>query len=820
LQESISPSKSSEDIKNILLKSPIFQQFKELQQELKTLFKGLSSSQDITKNITKILTILENKNIDTQALKESLSKLKSDLMLIIDLDIDEVDNIDPKLSSQTKKLKSIIQKLQTIIKSLPQQKPQLTSKQLLDNFQNIKETDLKFIPKDEQKVIQNIKHIIDEVLTKSHKLDKPTQEVKQIAKDNSNQPPKQEKIIKSDEIIKTYQLNKAEKTIKQDKISPTIKADISKADTKSDILSKIEISKSNQNISDTPKQLKLNQNISDTPKPIKANQNISSDTPKPIKANQNISSNTSNQTQTNQINQINQTNQTNQTQSKSYQPIPSSYHYPTQTPKQEIIKPNIQLSTQLNSDTISQNTKSSDTNSQFIKPQPSSQTIKSPTSTPTTLHSEVVSKPTIEPNIFNTDISTNSDRIIYAKTNDTTLSNLDTKLIDIDKLQTKLKEILPTLKDIVTSHKDNNYLSKTLEHLKNIIADTQSKSMNEDIKSIKDILLKVINQPNIIKISSTIPQDLSKTLIQDIQMLKENFNKIDTVDDMIKSPIKEKIFVNISNILRNISQIKPSSISQDLNILQTKLQDMQVLKSSIIDTNQAILDIKSTINDISTIKIPSNNPNILHLQNILKSTQKDISSLDKEAVKELIANSGIFYESKLKEAVTTNSAISTQTDPQTKLYSQPQNNIDFAKDLKVVLLKLQEEVKKDDTVFGKALSKHIDKLLLHIDYYQLLSYTTNNTHIFLPFLWDKIEDGHLQLKRLKKDKFYCEVELKFIEYGDLRLSIMLYHQNYIDISFFVQNQEFKKMLQQDISKLKQNTQNTNLKINNIKILDI
>ena len=37
---------------------------------------------------------------------------------------------------------------------------------------------------------------------------------------------KQEKIIKSDEIIKTYQLDKAEKTIKQDKISPTIKADI------------------------------------------------------------------------------------------------------------------------------------------------------------------------------------------------------------------------------------------------------------------------------------------------------------------------------------------------------------------------------------------------------------------------------------------------------------------------------------------------------------------------------------------------------------------------------------------------------------------
>jgi hypothetical protein len=116
--------------------------------------------------------------------------------------------------------------------------------------------------------------------------------------------------------------------------------------------------------------------------------------------------------------------------------------------------------------------------------------------------------------------------------------------------------------------------------------------------------------------------------------------------------------------------------------------------------------------------------------------------------------------------------------------------------------------------------KHIDKLLVQIDYSQLMSLTTQSNSLYLPFVWDLLEDGTIATHKGENEVFYCQINLKLKEYGKLDLLLGIYNKNHIDITIKAQQEAFKNTLQENLSFLKRSLHSIGLIPTNIKLLDL
>ncbi|MFT7005483.1 MAG: sulfur carrier protein ThiS [Sulfurimonas sp.] len=140
-------------------------------------------------------------------------------------------------------------------------------------------------------------------------------------------------------------------------------------------------------------------------------------------------------------------------------------------------------------------------------------------------------------------------------------------------------------------------------------------------------------------------------------------------------------------------------------------------------------------------------------------------------------------------------------------------------DLKSLLLKTSSEVSKSSHPNQAEIIKHIDKLALQIDYYQLISHLSNSSSIFLPFSWEALEEGNIKLKKGQDDKFYCDIELKLKEYGELNLRLVLYEENQLNIQIHSDNEEFKKIIKENIPSLRSALIESHITPREIRLLD-
>lgn len=123
-------------------------------------------------------------------------------------------------------------------------------------------------------------------------------------------------------------------------------------------------------------------------------------------------------------------------------------------------------------------------------------------------------------------------------------------------------------------------------------------------------------------------------------------------------------------------------------------------------------------------------------------------------------------------------------------------------DLKARLLTLSEELRTSPDPKAPELREHVDKLLTQIDYHQLLSGLGSSTSIYFPFAWELLEEGSLGFKKTEGKKFYCEINLRLKEYGELNLMMALYDDTQIEIQAHAENPEFKTLLADNVSELR------------------
>ena len=463
-----------------------------------------------------------------------------------------------------------------------------------------------------------------------------------------------------------------------------------------------------------------------------------------------------------------------------------------------------------------------------------------------------------------------------------TLENIlknSTAFKDLGNLSSNLSSLLESIKDDESLQKFKPLLESFLKNIKDVTAD----NLKEQIKNsgiflenklssnpnaklenlLQNIsnLLKTIDTPEaknssqiIDNILKNIPKDGSlkgsellnnlKTLVSSLQNLSSSLNSNQT-----------QTLNNLANELKNFIQNGSIIESKTENLVQKTLTQTQTSETENINSAN---NIKSLINNqvkelLNQIKQDlTQNQNIIQNKNILPLIDKLISLPDlfskSEAILNSVQNTNISNFSNnfatnlnplltaLKESLQAinpkNTEIQNQINSLIKkveniIQEYTNNNLDNPKDnqkldndFKSILLKMQDEVAQKTDIKSQDSLKTINNLLTQIDMQQLTSLVSNSNFVYIPFFWEMLEDGTVEIKEKEEDKFFCQIKLTLKDFGKIDLMLSMYDENKLDMTIYAQREHFKVTLRDNLQKLKLALNEANIIPMHIKLLDM
>lgn len=450
---------------------------------------------------------------------------------------------------------------------------------------------------------------------------------------------------------------------------------------------------------------------------------------------------------------------------------------------------------------------------------------------------------------------------------------------DLGNLSSNLSSLLESIKDDESLQKFKPLLENFLKNIKDVTAD----NLKEQIKNsgiflenklssnpnaklenlLQNIsnLLKTIDTPEaknssqiIDNILKNIPKDGSlkgsellnnlKTLVSSLQNLSSSLNSNQT-----------QTLNNLANELKNFIQNGSMIESKTENLVQKTLTQTQTSETENINSAN---NIKSLINNqvkelLNQIKQDlTQNQNIIQNKNILPLIDKLISLPDlfskSEAILNSVQNSNISNFSNnfatnlnplltaLKESLQAinpkNIEIQNQINSLIKKVENiiqeytnnqldnPKDNQKLDNDFKSILLKMQDEVAQKTDIKSQDSLKTINNLLTQIDMQQLTSLVSNSNFVYIPFFWEMLEDGTVEIKEKEEDKFFCQIKLTLKDFGKIDLMLSMYDENKLDMTIYAQREHFKVTLRDNLQKLKLALNEANIIPMHIKLLDM
>ena len=458
-----------------------------------------------------------------------------------------------------------------------------------------------------------------------------------------------------------------------------------------------------------------------------------------------------------------------------------------------------------------------------------------------------------------------------------TLENIlknSTAFKDLGNLSSNLSSLLESIKDDESLQKFKPLLESFLKNIKDVTAD----NLKEQIKNsgiflenklssnpnaklenlLQNIsnLLKTIDTPEaknssqiIDNILKNIPKDGSlksnelvnnlKTLVSSLQNLSSSLNSNQT-----------QTLNNLANELKNFIQNGSIIESKTENLVQKTLTQTQTSEDENI--NRANNEIKSLINNQVKELLTQIKQDLIQNKNILTLIDKLISLPDlfskSEAILNSVQNSNISNFSNnfatnlnplltaLKESLQAinpkNIEIQNQINSLIKKVENiiqeytnnqldnPKDNQKLDNDFKSILLKMQDEVAQKTDIKSQDSLKTINNLLTQIDMQQLTSLVSNSNFVYIPFFWEMLEDGTVEIKEKEEDKFFCQIKLTLKDFGKIDLMLSMYDENKLDMTIYAQREHFKVTLRDNLQKLKLALNEANIIPMNVKLLDM
>ena len=283
-----------------------------------------------------------------------------------------------------------------------------------------------------------------------------------------------------------------------------------------------------------------------------------------------------------------------------------------------------------------------------------------------------------------------------------------------------------------------------------------------------------------------------------------------TLLDMLAPKLTTATKTTIENLSKD-GKVDVTTLLKDTNIktlLNSLVQDLTTgaktkeTVSQLLQNSKPIFDLKNLSNDIKDIlKHIQANPKLEKQTAVLKQFQVDIKNIDEKVLKEKVFNSGVFLESKL--AITKDSFVSKVQG-----------------DIKAVLLQVEEQLNTKGVDVPKEIKAQVDKLIGQIEFYQLLSYSSDSNHTYLPVDWDDMEDANIKFKSNEKENYSCHIGLTLKDYGDIKAMLLLDNNNNLNINISAMDKDFKNRLQENMQTLRQGINKIGLSLQSLNVFDM
>ena len=390
--------------------------------------------------------------------------------------------------------------------------------------------------------------------------------------------------------------------------------------------------------------------------------------------------------------------------------------------------------------------------------------------------------------------------------NTNTTSNVNPNLKEQINIQTK--ELLTQIKSEIIQNpslQNKNILSL----IDNLLKSNDLFSKDTKLIEPKVLLNNLINSSEIKTLSSTNPNISNtvlnlKNIVENITTLESktlNMQNITNDKNSLLNNLKENLTALKSELL-NIKTIDTTNINQIIS----KLDNLQTLFTKVEIPNATLLQNLQNTN-LSTFS----NTFSTNLNTLLLSLKENIVNLTPNQENLNFQNSVLKTIDKI-ETIIKDSIVNPNI-----LKNESAN---VSNDMKSILLQMQDELSSKTDTKSLDVLKQVDRLLTQIDYQQLTSLTSNSNYVYLPFFWDMLENGTIDIKKTQEDKFYCQINLTLKDFGKVDLMLGLYDKNKLDLTIYAQREHFKIALRDNLQKLKQSLNNVDLIPVNIKLLDM
>ncbi|MFW2352310.1 flagellar hook-length control protein FliK [Aliarcobacter butzleri] len=421
----------------------------------------------------------------------------------------------------------------------------------------------------------------------------------------------------------------------------------------------------------------------------------------------------------------------------------------------------------------------------------------------------------------------------------------DVKNIDANALKEQIKNSGIFLESKL-SQTPNSKLENVLTQLQNLVKDIntpQAKQVNELIDKLLQNIKTQTNTNTQITQNQTATNEFTnnlKTLTSSLQNLNNSLN-----------PTQTQNLSNLANQLKSLineGTLVESKIENSTNLTDktTNLANNSTLKDIInLQTKELLTQIK---NDIIQ------NPNMIQNKNILPMID-NLLKMDNlfsknDTIQNFLANSNSSgnlstftsnFASNLSPLLTTLKESLESLNPNnthlqnhlTKLVDKvehiiqdlattPNGKLDtkVSEDMKTVLLQMQDELASKTDPKSLEVAKQVDRLLTQIDLHQLTSLVSNSNYVYLPFFWEMLEDGSIEMKQKDEEKFFCQINLTLKDFGKVDLMLGLYDKNKLDLTIYAQREHFKTAIRENMQQLKIALNSVELIPVNVKLLDM
>lgn len=221
-----------------------------------------------------------------------------------------------------------------------------------------------------------------------------------------------------------------------------------------------------------------------------------------------------------------------------------------------------------------------------------------------------------------------------------------------------------------------------------------------------------------------------------------------------------------------------------------------------LDQLSTVSEIKSTLSQLYGALLSSNAPDSNALLDSIEKLLKNLNTAPKEDVKAFAQQlRDALASDNTKELSLLATKLAASSDPK-ELVTETFLKASMEDDVKSNLLALREDLTQSSDTSSQKLMEQTDKLLTQIDYHQLVSHLGSSNSIYFPFVWDQLQEGSLSFKKTKEKKFYCEINLKLKDYGELNLMMALYEGNQLEIQAHTEKAELKTIIHDNIGELR------------------